>query len=378
MATLPTRSFQTIVQNTIAGIQGRARELIDFSKGSPLRAIAEGFAGLFLWFQAMILQVLTAMRLATATGSDVDTFTGDFQVYRLGAQASTGLVIFTRFTAGPSSCFIPVGATVQSADGSQSFQVVADTSFVTFSSQLNGYTLVANVAAIIVPVQAATPGANGNAAAATVTVMTSVIPGIDVVTNPAAFTNGFDAEPDPNLKTRFQAFILGLSRGDFFGTEYAVLSVSINVQWDLVENSDYAGNFAPGTYFVVADDGSGFPSATFMAAMAKAVDSVRPLGNMASTFPPIVNNIVISMQIQTAPGYDHNTVCGLVAVMVQNSVNALGLAQGLPFSIISSWAYLVAGVTSVTGELLNGLSGDGASIAADPKTTIKCNSCIVS
>ncbi len=52
MPTLPTQSFATIVQNTAAGIQGRSSKLLNFAIGSTLRAIAEGFAGLFLWFQA--------------------------------------------------------------------------------------------------------------------------------------------------------------------------------------------------------------------------------------------------------------------------------------------------------------------------------------
>ena len=60
MANLPTQSFQTIVTNAIAGIQGRASKLINFAIGSTLRAIAEGFAGVFLWFQAMVLLVLQA------------------------------------------------------------------------------------------------------------------------------------------------------------------------------------------------------------------------------------------------------------------------------------------------------------------------------
>src|ERR1035438_8890085 len=122
MATLPTRSFSQIVTNTISGIQGRAEKLINFQEGSTLRAIVEGFAGLFLWLQAMVLQLLTATRLSTSVGVDVDTFTADFMPVvgvsngisspRLGAQASSGQVKFARFTAAPSTCFVPTGTTM--------------------------------------------------------------------------------------------------------------------------------------------------------------------------------------------------------------------------------------------------------------------------
>ena len=57
MPTLPTQSFSTMVSNVVAGIQGRASKLLNFSQGSTLRAIVEGFAGIYLWFQALVLQL---------------------------------------------------------------------------------------------------------------------------------------------------------------------------------------------------------------------------------------------------------------------------------------------------------------------------------
>jgi hypothetical protein len=378
IATLPTRSFAQIVTNIATGIQGRAAQLIDFSIGSPLRAIAEGFAGLFLWFQAMTLGLLQSMRLSTASGTDVDTFVGDFQVYRLLNQPASGTVILSRLSISNTSVLIPVGALFQTDDGSQQYAVTANPSFQGFSLAQNGYILSPNTGAITVPVQAVKPGANGNVIAGSITRFASPITGIDTVTNPASLLNGFDSEEDGSLKTRFAAFILGLSRGDFFGTEYAILSAAIEVQWTLVESFDYAGNWRPGYYYVVADDGSGSPSAAFMSAITAAVNSVRPLSIQAGTFPPIVDFVTASMSIQTALGYDHNTVTGLVAQAVENNINSLGLGNGLDFWVLSNWAYTVPGVTGISAVLLNGISGDGASIAANEQITIKCNSCVVS
>lgn len=376
MASLPTRSFQTIVTNICSGIQGRASQLIDFSIGSPLRAIAEGFGGLFLWFQALVLKLQKAMRLSTASGTDVDTFVGDFQVFRLLAQPATGIVIFSRLSVGPTTAFIPVGTVVQTQDGIK-YTVTANPTFVGFSAQLNGYTLAANTGAIQVPVQAVVAGSSGNVLANSIIQLASPVTGIDRVTNPASFLNGFDSEADTSLKNRFNAFMLGLSRGNFYGTEFAVLSAAITVQWQLVEDFDYAGNWRPGYYYVVVDDGSGAPSGAFMTALTNAVNSVRGLGIQAGTFPPVINYQTASMFIQTAPGYDHNTLAGLVAQTIENNINLLGLGQGLNWNILSSWAYTVTGVTGVSSVLLNGLSGDTASIAANPQITLKCLSAIV-
>jgi hypothetical protein len=84
------------------------------------------------------------------------------------------------------------------------------------------------------------------------------------------------------------------------------------------------------------------------------------------------------MIIYTAPGYDHNTVCGLVAQALEDNINLLGLGNGLDFAILSSWAYTVPGVTRVSSVILDGLSGDAASIAPNNQVTIKCQDAIVS
>src|SRR6516164_2724236 len=209
MPTLPTQSFSTIVQNTAAGIQGRANQLLNFSIGSVFRAIAEGFAGTFLWFQALVLQLLTAIRLNTSTGIDVDTFTADFMPLvagttspRLGAQAASGQVVFARLTAAPSEIAIAVGSTVQTADGTQSYAVIGDATYPTYNSFFQGYYLQPNIASIVVPVAAIVPGSAGNVGAGTITKMTTTLVGIDTVNNPAAFTNGADSESDAALKNR--------------------------------------------------------------------------------------------------------------------------------------------------------------------------------
>lgn len=369
MSPLPTQSFNTIVTNTIAGIQGRASKLINFQQGSTLRAIVEGFAGVFLWFQAMALQVLQATRLSTSSNLDVDTFTADFMPAvagtsspRLGAQPATGQVTFTRFTAAPVSCFVPVGATVQSSDGTQNFAVIANTSFATYSALLGGYTLPSSVASIIVPVAAVVPGAAGNVSSAAINTITSPIVGIDTVTNIAAFVNGADQESDSALKSRFAAYILGLSRGDIYGLTASVEGAAVNVQFTLAEGYNYDGSFRSGYFFVVADDGSGSPPAAFLAAVLAAAQAVRPLGVQCNVFPPVLVKVSVSMQITTAAGYDHNTVVAQVAALVALNINSVGLGNPLPWSILASWAYLIPGVTAVSNVLLAGLSGDAATI----------------
>jgi hypothetical protein len=394
MPTLPTQSFSTIVQNTASGIQGRAGRLLNFSIGSVFRAIAEGFAGIFLWFQALALQLLTAIRLNTSTGIDVDTFTADFMPLvsgttspRLGAQAASGQVVFARLSAGPSQVAIAVGATVQTTDHSQSYTVVGDPTYPTYNSFFQGYYLQPNISSIVVPVQAVVPGALGNVGAGTITLITSTITGIDTVNNPAALTNGADQESDAALKLRFAAYILGLSRGDLYGVQSAILGTGVTVQYDVVEDYNLDGSWHSGYFYVICDDGSGAPSNDFLTTVANAVNSVRPLGTMAGVFPPSVIQAAVSLTVGVASGYDEPTVESIVATTIAQNINGLGLGVSLPWSQIAGWAYDVAGVNNVTAVLLNSLSGDAASLSATrttldgltqiPFATIKCSEVLV-
>jgi uncharacterized phage protein gp47/JayE len=378
MSVLPTKSFAAIVQSIAAGVQGRASALINFAIGSTLRAIAEAFAAVSMWQQALILQVLGMTRASTSQGADLDRWVADFGVARLGSQSASGLVTFARFSAGTSAPFIPVGSTIKTADGSQTFSVYADPTNTHYSAMLGGYTMPVGVTSLTVPVIASVPGSGGNIVAGSLTQPTTPLTGIDTVTNSAGFTNGVDQESDQALRARFVSYILGLSRGDAYGLAYAIESLAVNVQYTLTEDYNYDGTYHPGFFYVVADDGSGAPSGTFLAAVTAAVQSVRPLGIFAAVFAPAIVTANVSFQITTAAGYDHGTVLSQVVAAMGANINGLGLGNGLPFSVLSSWVYAVPGVINVKSMLLNGVSGDGASIAASPKNTIKLGTVTVS
>lgn len=370
MANLPVQSLTALVQTIAAGIQGRAATLCDFKEGSVLRAIAESFSSVLLWLQAMVLQLLLTTRAATSTGADLDSWISDFPMARLGAQAASGQVTYSRLSASTSTPFIPVGSTINTVDGTQTFTVSIDAADAAYSASLGGYTMPSMTTALTVPVIASVAGSGGNISANALSQMTTPITGIDLVTNPAAFTNGADAESDAALRVRFQVFILGLARGDHYGLAYAITSLAINVEYSLVENYDYAGNYAPGSFYVVCDDGSGSPSASFVASVAAAVQSVRPLGAVANVFATIAVSANVSMTLTTAAGYTHANVVAQVAAAVSAGIASLLQGSGLQYGDLYFWAFSVPGVAEVNAVLLNGSSGDAASIAANPKNTL--------
>src|SRR5579872_2048657 len=122
---LSLRNFDAIVAAGAAAVQGAARQVLDLTVGSVLRAILEANAGLGLWLQWLILQVLQTTRAATSVGTDLDSFVGDFGLARLPASAAAGSVTFARFTP-VAGALVPVGTVVRTSDGAQSFAVTAD------------------------------------------------------------------------------------------------------------------------------------------------------------------------------------------------------------------------------------------------------------
>jgi len=371
MATLNLKTITTMVQDIAAAVQAKAKAVVDFSPGSVFLALAEAAATVGAWLQGMVLQVLAASRLSTSLGSDVDTFIADFNFARILSSAAAGNVTFGRFSP-ILSAIVPVGAQVQTSDGTQTFAVIADTTNAAYSASLGttgGYFMAAGVSSVSVPVAAVTGGVAGNVQAGLVTVMLTSISGVDTVTNSAAFTGGADSEKDARVKSRFALYWLGLSRANAPGIEAAIAATNLNVQYTITENEAYDGTYAPGSFFVVVDDGTGSPSQSLLTAVTNAVWAVRGLSIMPSVHATVMNNIIASMTLVVASGYVRNDVIAAVAAQIEAKIAAIGLGGGVGFYDLSTWAKSVPGCTDVTDVLLNGASGDTASIVANPRKT---------
>lgn len=367
MAQLPVKAFTTVVSDYAAACQGACATLVDFSVGSVLRAVAEAAAGVVLWLQAMVLQVLTLTRAATSVGPDLDSWMADFGFARLPASSATGLVTFSRFTA-TQAALVPAGATVRTSDNSQSYAVTAAPSHPAWNAALNGYTLAATTASVTVPVAALAPGSAGNAQADAVTVLTSAVPGVDTVTNASAFTSGIDAEPDSAYRTRFVLYLASLSKATKAALGAAILGVRQGLQYSIVENVDATGALGYGQFQIYVDDGTGSPPTPLLDAVTAAVEAVRPVGSRFGVFAPTVIPASISMTVTSAPGYSHPVVVGNVGTALAAAINSLPLGAGLPYTLLPAVAYSVDGVSNVTAVLLNGATAD---IAATPAQVVK-------
>lgn len=376
MATLNLKSIATLVSNQAAAMQATAATLLDFSKGAILLAVTEANAAVSMWLQSLILMVLAMSRLATSSGVDVDTFVGDFGMTRLQSSGSSGQLTFSRYTP-TNPTIIPVGATSQVPGSGIAFTVIADLTNPLYSSAANGYTVAAGVSQVTLPVQSTSTGLPTNVLANTVTQLTTSISGIDYVTNAAPMTGGTAAEKDASVKVRFALFILGFSRANRYGIESCIANLAPGVVCTIGDQVDRQGNTLSGWFFVIVDDGTGVPSANFMASATAAVDAYRGLGIRYAVFPPTVIYANVSVIVGVANGYSTQAVVAGVAATLRSSITALGLGAGLQITQIGAWAWQVPGVASITDVLINGQGGDGAAIAPNFQVRILPNNVIV-
>lgn len=360
--------FQTIVTNQVTAIQSACNKILDFTIGSIMRSITESNAAVTLWLQQMILNVLALARASTSSGADLDSWAADFGFYRLPAAIATGAVTFSRFTA-TQQAVIPIGATVQTADGAEAYQVILDASNTAYNATQNGYVLAAGTASVTVPVQATVAAAAGNAAPNTVTVMTQAISGVDTVTNALQFINGADAETDDALRARFVQWVSSLSKATKNAVIYVVTSLGATYAASLVENQNYDGTANMGFFYVVVDDGTGNPSAAVLSNAFSAIDAVRPVATSFQVYAPVIINASASMTIIVGQGYDHSAVQATVQTAVQDYIDSLTLGQTLLWSKLAQVAFNASpGVADVQSVLLN---GGTANLTSTAKQVIK-------
>jgi uncharacterized phage protein gp47/JayE len=365
------RNFSTLVEQTAAAVQGSATQLLDFTTGSVLRAILEANASLALWLQWLILLALQTTRLATSSGSDIDSFGADFGMARLAAIAAQGSVTFSRYTP-TMAALIPTGTGVTTSDNTTQFTVGTDTSNAAWSPSQNGYLLGLGVASVTIPVTASVAGSAGNVIANTISLITTALPGIDTATNTLSLTGGLDAETDAAFRLRFQSFINSRTRATMQAVAYAATSIQQGVNCTVQENTDGNGDYAPGKFVVTVDDGSGSPAATLLSAIQTAVDVVRPVGSIFAVHGPTVLQANIALTLAIAQGSNNATAIAAVNAAITTFVNTLPVGSSLPYTRLAQLAYDASpAVTNVTGLTLQGSVGD---LTAVPGAVIKIGS----
>ena len=365
---LNLKAFSQLVEDMGAALQSSASNLIDVSVGSVVRAIFEANASVVLWLQWLIIQVLQMTRASTSNGADLDSWMLDFGQTRLPAVPSTGIVTFSRFVSNLPAT-IPIGTTVKTTDGSLIFSVTEDEALSVWQPGASAYVLPSGVGSADLPVSCLTGGSIGNVLAGTITVIAASLPGVDQVTNANPLSNGADAESDSAFRNRFQSYLASRSRATLTAVENAIANVQQGLDIVVEENIASDGTTQIGSFLVIVDDGTGYPSSGLLSNIATAVDAVRPIGTTFAVVPPQVLVVNVSLTAvltsMAAASLSIPTIQNFVAVYL----NSLPIGRGASITRVAQNAYLAgAGIENITGIQLNGSSSD---IAVPAGTVIK-------
>ncbi|WP_175969615.1 baseplate J/gp47 family protein [Burkholderia sp. BCC0322] len=361
------QSFTQILTGFATAVQGAASTLVSFVIGSVLRAIGEGTAWIAMYLQGLILTAIALTRAATSNGADLDSWFAQFGFSRLPSSAASGQVTFSRFTY-TQQAVVPVGSIAQTGDGTQQYQVVADTTNPAYSASLNGFVIAAGAQSVTCSVVSITAGSNslalpdasGNVIANAISSLYQSIPYVDTVSNAQPFTNGKNAETDAAARVRFVGWLATLARATPAAVGAAISALGANFAYSIVENQNYNGSTNIGYFYVVVDDGTGYPSSTTLSTAYNAINAVRPITSTFGVFAPVVVGAVISMAITTtSTGAGHSSTAATVQAAVQSYVNSLKLGQMLSYLRIAQVAFDASSdVTDVGSLLLNGGTSD--------------------
>jgi uncharacterized phage protein gp47/JayE len=378
MAEVTTKTFTQLLQGLAAAVQGRAAGLVDFTVGSIARATAEAFAGVVLWIQGLILLLLATTRAATSNGADLDSFVADFGaaptaddetlIERLGAAPALGSVTFSRLTT-TGQVFVPVGATVATQDGSQSYVVLLDLTNGHYDSGLGGYTMNAGIGSVVVKVQALTAGAASNAAIGAINTITSPIPGVDGVTNAAVLASGADAETDADFRARFRSFIGALRRGTPDALVYAITSLQRGLTAKAVEGAERDGTPRKGFTYLIVDDGTGAPTSELLMAASAAVDAYHAAGTEFAVYAPDIVSIAVSATLVISSGGNAAQAQADAVAALTAFLNTLPIGQGVFWSRI--WQVLHDSSEDIEEVTNLSLNGAGVDIAVNVHSVAK-------
>jgi hypothetical protein len=345
---------QTTMQSDMsAAVEGYASAPVDATTdGSFVKAILQANQGVALWLQVEALQIETAGRLTTSTGTDVDTFVAQFGQARLAAVAASGTVTLSRFAA-VTSATVPIGVLIRTGDGSLSYAVGIDPLNSLYSASAGGYVVPVGTVSVNVPVVCTTPGIVGNVITGAVSLLGSIA-GINEATNAAPMTGGLDVESDDALKKRFADFIASLERATVTAVDEAIESVQQGIAYDVVENIDEAGAYRLGHFVVTAAQADGTLPPELESAIYLAVDRVRPVCSTFSVQPPAITWVDVFMTI-TAEGTDKASLIGPVQTAIATYINGLTVGQIMPYARLAVLTFNASSLISNIGNiLLNG------------------------
>ncbi|MGB9661344.1 MAG: baseplate J/gp47 family protein [Moorellaceae bacterium] len=203
---MEVKTFFDLVTDGLNYLKANTSQITSLYAGGRARTLIEVYA---LLLSELYLYVNDRLKASAAEGL--------YAALDFPPLPATQAVCQLTFT-GTAGTVIPAGTIVQTAPGVYSPPVQFTT-----DSQAQ---IPTGSTSVTVNATAVVPGAAGNVAANTLTVLVSQVQGIQSVTNPNPAYGGKDAETEPERAYRFSQYIASLTQGTVAALNYAAQQVT--------------------------------------------------------------------------------------------------------------------------------------------------------
>lgn len=342
--TLPTYSFDQIVEQQQAVMNNISAQLLNFDPGSVLLALVQANAANSMWLQAIATSLLAVTRLSTSSGNDVDTFIQDFGFQRLQGAPASGAVTFSRLSTGIQGV-IPVG-TVVSVPGvnNLTFTVTvppSGASYPAYDAASASYIITSSNLNCLAPVTCNQVGTIGNVNASAISIINNSLVGVTNVSNASAFTNGVNTWSDAETKVQFILYIQSLSRATQAAINYAISQVPNIQRWIIIENEDTSGNTDLGFFYAVVDFGGGNATMQQIADVSAQINLYRGFTIQYTVIAPVTTtaNISVNVHLVSNPTETQAQITANIQAAITNYINSLAFEETLFISKIVELTY---------------------------------------
>ena len=335
MASIRKRTRQQIFDSMKSYLQNLSNnQLTDFNAGSVLNSLLDVVAAELENVYNENYQTYEANYISTATGIDLENKASDFGLTRLTASYSTGYLIFGRSTYSSTYIPIPIGTIATTASSSASNAIQFET---TEYAVMNPGSLTIRVAA-----RARESGSLGNAAIASIVVLTNPPSGIEFVTNATAFSGGTDDETDEELRSRITSYLNSLQRGTKDALEAAAKSVA-SVEDAYVEENTPTYGFAN----CWVSDSSGTASDELLDSVQTVLEEYKPIGSTIVSKAPLIHSIDIEAWITLSQGFSFPSVQALIEDAIYTFLSTKKIGEDVYRSEIIDIIQAINGVKKV-------------------------------
>jgi uncharacterized phage protein gp47/JayE len=314
--------------------------LSDLAPGDPmlqlLGAAALEFEGVYL----AAAEILALFNLDDATGEDLDERGAEVLpdgLPRGGASRAVGQLRWTAPNAVAVEVPIPAGTVGARAGSPPTNYVTTEAGRIPVGSTQSEALTGGDIAAA-----AAAPGGAANAAIDSVQVFVGAVPNATILTNPAPFQGGRDAESDADYRDRIRAHLRTLSRCIPEALEQRARSAEVAGR-RVTAARTWEDPVNRGHVVVYIDDGSGQPAETAAAAAVVFTDAVAGAvgGEQEFYVPlwPVFGSLTVTHTPSGGPaavlteGTDYVLIGSRGLVWLTSSAFPTGLATGAKLEV---------------------------------------------